>query len=245
MTGVQTCALPICFPVTIHHALPDGNYLKFGTETGLQVNNSGVTADLSAATAATINQIREAFQIQRLYERDARGGTRYIEIIRSHFGVVSPDARLQRPEYLGGGTTHVNINPVAQTSSTDATTPQANLAAFGTQIGRGIGFQKSFVEHGYIIGLVSSRADLSYQQGVNRMWNRKTRFDFYWPTLSHLGEQAINVSEIYLSGNADDQLVFGYQERYAEYRYKPSEILGSFMSTVTAPLDMWHLARLS
>ena len=205
--------------------------------------NGTLVADLSAATAATINQLREAFQIQKLYERDARGGTRYIEIIRSHFGVISPDARLQRPEYLGGGSASININPVAQTSSTDATTPQANLAAFGTQIGRNIGFQKSFVEHGHIIGLAAARADLSYQQGINKMWNRRTRFDFYWPTLSHLGEQAILNSEIFAQGTAADAAVFGYQGRYAEYRYKPSEILGTFMSTVSAPLDMWHLAQ--
>ena len=207
------------------------------------VNQSNVYADLTDATASTINQLREAFQIQKLYERDARGGTRYIEIIRSHFGVISPDARLQRPEYLGGGSASININPVAQTSSTDATSPQANLAAFGTQIARKIGFQKAFTEHGYIIGLASARADLSYQQGINKMWNRRTRFDFYWPTLSHLGEQAILNSEIYAQGTATDAEVFGYQERYAEYRYKPSEILGSFMSTVSTPLDMWHLAQ--
>lgn len=205
--------------------------------------NGSLVTDLSSATAATINQLREAFQIQKLYERDARGGTRYIEIIRSHFGVVSPDARLQRPEYLGGGSASININPIAQTSSTDSTTPQGNLAAYGTQIGKGIGFQKSFVEHGYIIGLAAARADLSYQQGINKLWNRKTRFDFYWPTLSHLGEQAVLNSEIYADGSAADDQVFGYQERYAEYRYKPSEILGSFMSSVTAPLDMWHLAQ--
>jgi len=202
-----------------------------------------ITADLSNATAATINQLREAFQIQKLYERDARGGTRYVEILKSHFGVTSPDARLQRPEYLGGGSSSININPVPQTSSTDATTPQGNMAAFGTQIANGIGFQKSFVEHGYIIGLAAARADLSYQQGINKMWNRQTRFDFYWPALSHLGEQVITNSEIYADGSANDALPFGYQERYAEYRYKPSEILGSFMSTSATPLDVWHLAQ--
>ena len=202
-----------------------------------------LVADLSQATAATINQLREAFQIQKLYERDARGGTRYTEILRSHFGVISPDARLQRPEYLGGGKTLINVHPVAQTSSTDTTTPQGNLAAFGTQMSSGIGFHKSFVEHGFIIGLASIRADLSYQQGINRMWNRKTRFDHYWPALSHLGEQAIHNSEIYAQGTDADKEVFGYQERYAEYRYKPSEILGTFMSTATASLDLWHLAQ--
>lgn len=217
-------------------------------QTGTAVNGeyldyrSGLLADLSSATAATINQLREAFQIQRLYERDARGGTRYIEIIRSHFGVISPDARLQRPEYLGGGSTPVNINPVAQTSSTDATTPQANLSAFGTQIARNIGFQKSFVEHGFVIGLVAARADLSYQQGVEKLWNRLSRFDHYWPALSHLGEQAVLNSEIYAQGNTNDDAVFGYQERFAEYRYKPSQILGTFNSAATGTLDIWHLA---
>ena len=198
---------------------------------------------MTAATAATINQLRQAFQIQRLYERDARGGTRYTEIIRSHFGVISPDARLQRPEYLGGGSTPVNINPVAQTSSTDATTPQANLSAFGTQIARGVGFQKSFVEHGFVIGLVAARADLSYQQGVEKLWNRLSRFDHYWPALSHLGEQAVLNSEIYAQGNTNDDAVFlVIKERFAEYRYKPSQILGTFNSAATGTLDIWHLA---
>lgn len=225
------------------------------SDNGGQLNNSSINtpafydpngtlvADLSSATAATINQLREAFQVQKLYERDARGGTRYIEIIRSHFGVISPDARLQRPEYLGGGSAPVNINPIAQTSSTDTTTPQGNLAAVGTQIARSIGFQKSFVEHGFIIGLCAARADLSYQQGINKMWMRQTRFDFYWPTLSHLGEQAILNAEIYAQGSSTDALVFGYQERYAEYRYKPSEILGTFMSDAPGSLDIWHLAQ--
>lgn len=221
----------------------DANQKFFAEQDPNNLGFPNIRADLSEATAATINQLREAFQIQKLYERDARGGTRYIEIIRSHFGVISPDARLQRPEYLGGGSAPININPVAQTSSTDTTTPQANLAAIGTQIARRIGFQKSFVEHGYIIGLAAARADLSYQQGINKLWNRQTRFDFYWPALSHLGEQAVLNSEIYAQGTTSDSEVFGYQERYAEYRYKPAEILGTFMSTVSQPLDMWHLAQ--
>ncbi|QKI28941.1 VP1 [Kummerowia striata gokushovirus] len=206
-------------------------------------DNTGLQTDLSAATSATINAIREAFQIQRLYERDARGGTRYTEIIRSHFGVVSSDARLQRPEYLGGGSAPININPVAQTSSTDATTPQANLSAFGTQVARGVGFQKAFEEHGWVIGLAAARADLTYQEGVERMWNRRTRFDHYWPALSHLGEQPILNSEIYVQGSTADNDVFGYQERYAEYRYKPSQVLGTFASSATGTLDIWHLAQ--
>jgi hypothetical protein len=203
----------------------------------------GLYADLSTATVATINQLREAFQVQRLYERDARGGTRYTEIIRSHFGVVSPDARLQRPEYLGGGSTPVNINPVAQTSSTDATTPQGNLAAIGTASAHGHGFVKSFTEHGIIIGLVSVRADMTYQQGLNKMFSRSTRFDFFWPTLAHLGEQAVLNREIYAQGTAADDEVFGYQERFAEYRYKPSLITGKMRSQDPQSLDIWHLAQ--
>jgi len=199
-------------------------------------------ADLSSATAATINQLRQAFQIQKLYERDARGGTRYTEIVRSHFGVTSPDARLQRPEYLGGGQSAINVNPVPQTSQT-ATTPQGNLAAFATTVASGHGFTKSFTEHCILIGLVSVRADLSYQQGLNRMWSRSTRWDFYWPALSHIGEQAILNKEIFADATAADELVFGYQERYGEYRYKPSVITGEFRSNFATSLDTWHLAQ--
>jgi hypothetical protein len=199
-------------------------------------------ADLTNATAATINDLREAFQIQKIYERDARGGTRYTEIIKSHFGVTSPDFRMQRPEYLGGGTTPINVSPVAQTSSTDATTPQANLAALGTVGVNNHGFTKSFTEHCVILGLINVRADLTYQQGLNRMWTRQTRFDYYLPALAHLGEQAVLSKEIYADGTADDDLVFGYQERFAEYRYKPSVVTGAFRSNAAAPLDSWHLA---
>lgn len=200
-------------------------------------------ADLTNATAATINQLREAFQIQKLYERDARGGTRYTEIVKSHFGVTSPDARLQRPEYLGGGSAPVNISPVAQTSSTDVTSPQGNLAGFGTVAFSRHGFTKSFTEHCVIIGLASVRADLTYQQGLNRMWSRQTRWDFYWPALAHLGEQAVLNKEIYIQGTSADDDVFGYQERFAEYRYKPSLITGKFRSNYATTLDSWHLAQ--
>ncbi|AXH74343.1 MAG: major capsid protein [Microviridae sp.] len=203
-------------------------------------------ADLSTATAATINQLRQAFQIQKIYERDARGGTRYTEIIHSHFGVTSPDARLQRPEYLGGGSSPVNVNPIAQTSGsgiTGATTPQGNLAAIGTMSHSGVGFTKSFTEHCLLLGLISVRADLNYQQGLNKMWRRQTRFDFYWPALSHIGEQAIQNFEIYAKQDANDGLVFGYQERYAEYRYKPSLVTGQFRSNFAQTLDSWHLAQ--
>lgn len=205
---------------------------------------SPLYADLSSATAATINSLRQAFQLQRLLERDARGGTRYTEILRAHFGVISPDARLQRPEYLGGHSQRVSINPVQQTSATDSTTPQGNLAAFGVVSSRERGFKKSFVEHGYIIGLVNLRADLNYQQGLNRMWTRKTRYDFYWPVLAHLGEQAVLNQEIFAIGSPEqDEDVFGYQERYAEYRYKPNMITGKLRSTDPQSLDVWHLAQ--
>jgi len=200
-------------------------------------------ADLSEATAATINQLRQAFQIQKLYERDARGGTRYIEILKSHFGVTSPDARLQRPEYLGGTSNPIQLNPVAQTQETTDTSPQANLAAYGTVGMRPHGFNKSFVEHCVIIGFASMRADLTYQQGLNRMFSRSTRWDFYWPALSHIGEQAVLNKEIYADGSATDEQVFGYQERFAEYRYKPSLITGEFRSNFAQSLDTWHLSQ--
>jgi hypothetical protein len=219
---------------------------QLDTPKDLRWVNSGLKADLSAATATTINDIRLAFQTQKLLERDARGGTRYTEIIRSHFGVVSPDQRLQRPEYLGGGHTAININPVQQTSQTTTTgdpSPQGNLAAFGTGFMQRHGFTKSFTEHCIIIGLVNVRADLTYQQGLNRMWSRRTRYDFYWPSLAHIGEQEVLNKEIYVNGNiTEDNAVFGYQERYAEYRYKPSIITGKFRSANPQPLDIWHLS---
>jgi hypothetical protein len=205
---------------------------------------SGMIADLSTATAATINSLREAFQLQRMFERDARGGTRYTEIIRSHFGVISPDARLQRPEYLGGSSERIIINPVAQTSNTpDTGTPQGNLAGFGVVADSKGHFNKSFTEHCVIIGLACVRADLTYQQGMPRMFSRRTRFDYFWPALAHLGEQEVLNKEIYFQGNATDEDVFGYQERYAEYRYKPSIITGLFRSNTAVNLDMWHLSQ--
>lgn len=213
----------------------------------------GLVANLSQATAITINKLREAFQVQRLYERDARGGTRYTEIIRSHFGVVSPDSRLQRPEYLGGSSTPVHITPIAQTSHTSAKSPQGHLAGIGVSYCSGHGFTKSFTEHCVILGLVSVRADLSYQQGLNRMFSRSTRWDFYWPALAHLGEQAILNKEIYAQGETKtksedstkvlDDEVFGYQERYAEYRYKPSIVTGKFRTSDSGTLDSWHLSQ--
>ncbi len=203
-----------------------------------------IYADLTNATAATINQLREAFQIQKLYERDARGGTRYTEIIRSHFGVTSDDARLQRPEYLGGGSSPINVSPIPQTSEA-GTTAQGNLAAMGIVTINNNGFTKSFTEHCLVIGLVSARADLNYQQGMNRSMSRSTRWDFYWPALSHIGEQSILNKEIFTAGTAagTDDNVFGYQERFAEYRYKPSQITGQMRSNFSTPLDTWHLAQ--
>lgn len=207
-------------------------------------------ADLSSATAATINSLRQAFQLQRLLERDNLG-TRYPELIQAHFGVTNPDARMQRPEYLGGGTVPIQIHSVAQTSSTDATTPQGNLAAFGVTAGK-VGFSKSFTEHCVVIGLVSVRADLTYQQGLHRMWSRRGRYDFYFPVLSHLGEQAVLNKEIYAQGgdvwNASrtalqDDEVFGYQERWSEYRYGVSMITGKLRSIADTSLDVWHLAQ--
>lgn len=207
---------------------------------------SNLYADLSTASAATINQLRQSFQIQKLLERDARGGTRYTEIVRSHFGVISPDARLQRPEYLGGGSTPIILSPVAQTSGTGltgGTTPLGNLAAIGTAVASGHGFSQSFTEHGFVIGLVNVRADLTYQQGQRKMWSRNTRYDFYFPAFAMLGEQAVLNREIYSDGSANDALVFGYQERWAEYRYSPSQVSGLFRSTSAGTLDAWHLAQ--
>ena len=189
-----------------------------------------------------VDAVRSAFSIQRLLERDARGGTRYPEVIRSHFGVKSLDQRVQRPEYLGGGSTPVNVTPVPQTGESGST-PQGNLSGYATAGAVGHGFTKSFTEHGVVIGLVNVRADLTYQQGLERMWSRKTRYDHYWPAFAHLGEQAILSKEIYADGTANDDTAFGYQERNAEYRYKPSKITGLFRSGATGTLDPWHLSQ--
>ena len=208
------------------------------------LSQSGLYANLDESSIFTINSLRTAFQMQKFYERLARGGSRYTEVLRSFFGVVSPDARLQRPEFLGSFTKMVNVNPIAQTSATDNTSPQGNLSAYGVTAAKFHGFTKSFVEHGYVFGFVCARADLTYQQGINKMWLRSTVYDFYWPTFAHLGEQAIELREIYAQGTAADTTVFGYQERYAEYRYKPSQITGKFRSSVAdGNLDVWHLSQ--
>jgi hypothetical protein len=222
--------------------LPYG-YLKADSVSTPTPPQSPMYADLTDAAAATINQLREAFQIQRFYEKDARGGTRYTEVIQSHFGVTSPDARLQRPEFLGGGKDRINVDPIAQTSSTDTTTPQGNLSGYATTGFMGHKFSKSFTEHSVVIGFANVYADLTYQQGLPRHFSRQTKFDFYWPSLAHLGEQSILNKEIFAQGTATDDSVFGYQERYAEYRYRPSYITGQMRSNFAQSLDIWHLAQ--
>lgn len=214
-----------------------------GAITGKAIPSNLVT-DLSNATSATINELRLAFQLQRLYERDARGGTRYIEILKSHFGVTSPDARLQRPEYLGGERIPINIDQVIQTSGTaEGTTPQGNTGAYSLTGNQGSYFKHSFVEHGYVLGLACVRTEHTYQQGLEKIWNRKNRFDFYWPALANIGEQAILNKEIYLQPiGATNEEAFGYQEAWAEYRYKPSRVSSAFRSNVTGSLDAWHYA---
>lgn len=250
LSGVDANFFSIYGSDTVHKNISGASGYRYLTKDEAITHgvDGALFADLSSVTAATINSLRQAFQLQKLYERDARGGTRYTEILRSHFGVVSPDSRLQRPEYLGGSESPVIINPVVQQSATGATgaeTPQGNLAAYGLASSTSAkhGFTKSFVEHGIIIGLLNVRADLTYQQGIPRMFSRRTRFDFYWPVLAHLGEQAILNKEIYAQGTSADDDVFGYQERYAEYRYFPSMITGKLRSTDPQSLDVWHLSQ--
>lgn len=205
---------------------------------------SGMVVDLTSATAATINSIRQAFQLQKLLERDARGGTRYTEIIKSHFGVTSPDARQQRPEYLGGSSSRIQVNPVQKTAEGATDTRKiGELGAYAYAMDNSGGFSKAFTEHCIIIGLVNVRADLTYQQGMERMWSRRTRYDHYLPVLANLGEQPVYGREIFCDGTAGDDSVFGYQERWAEYRHKPSKITGAFRSTFAQSLDVWHLSE--
>jgi hypothetical protein len=237
---------PVAFKKPVGELIPskpfgDDEYTAIGVST--DGNSSGLVAGLDSVSAVSINDLRQAFQIQKFYEKWARGGSRYTETLRVMFNVISPDARLQRPEYLGGTHSRINVVPTAQTSSTDSVSPQSNLSAFGVLGDSAHGFNKSFVEHGYVIGLVCLRADITYQQGLNRMWSRRQLFDFYWPTLAHLGEQVVYNREIYTQGTAEDSGVFGYQERYAEYRYKPSMITGKLRSTDAQSLDVWHLAQ--
>nr|WNN13172.1 MAG: major capsid protein [Gokushovirinae sp.] len=229
-------------PVNTSGGSRNQTFLSMSIANGI-ADATKATVDLSSATAITINSLRSAFALQRFYEKDARGGTRYTEIIRSHFGVISPDARLQRSEYLGGDSTPIMFNPVQQTSSTDTTSPQGNLSAYALMSTRVHGFNKSFTEHGIVIGLCNIRTDLSYQQGINKTWLRQTREEFYWPTFAHLGEQAVLNKEIYAQGTEADNQVFGYQERYAECRYHPSIITGKMRSTYAQSVDVWHFSQ--
>ncbi len=229
-----------------------GNFLKFGNGTGaptyITANEvtpemtTGLVADMSGTTAASINSLRLAFATQRMYERDARGGSRYVEMIKSHFGVVSPDARQQRPEYLGGNRIPININQVVQTSGEVGNTPQGNVAGYSVTTDSNGDFIKSFTEHGFVIGLAVMRYEHTYQQGLNRLWSRLARTDYYLPVFANLGEQPILNKEIYATGQDTDNEVFGYQEAWAEYRYTPSRVSGEMRSSSNKSLDVWHLA---
>ena len=235
VSGKPSGSDPVYFDMSVANGIADVSHAT--------ADASKAVVDLSSATAITINSLRSAFALQRFYEKDARGGTRYTEIIRSHFGIISPDARLQRSEYLGGDSTPIMFNPVQQTSSTDTTSPQGNLSAYALMSTRVHGFNKSFTEHGIVIGLCNIRTDLSYQQGINKTWLRQTREEFYWPSFAHLGEQAVLNKEIYAQGTDVDNQVFGYQERYAECRYHPSIITGKMRSTYAQSVDVWHFAQ--
>lgn len=224
----------------------DGNIAFATKSTGASADNLDIYADLTSATGVTINALRLAIQTQRLLERDARSGTRYTELLRAHFGVDPEDTRLQRPEYIGGGRTTVNTQAIPQTSATGLTGGSTPIGSLGAAATASDQHQYSYhaKEHGYIIGLVHVTGDITYQQGIHRMWTRKTRYDFYWPVFAHLGEQIIRNDEIYARGNlAGDEGAFGYQERYAEYRHRPSRITGYFRSTQSGSIDQWHLSQ--
>lgn len=225
--------------------MPGGDGKLWGIVQKSQISDpaySGLVADLSTATSATINQLRLAFQIQKLYEKDARGGTRYTEILKTHFGVTSPDSRLQRPEYLGGNRVPININQVVQNSATvEGETPLGNVAGYSVTSDTHSDFRQSFTEHGFVIGVMVARYDHTYQQGIERFWSRKTRFDYYWPVLANIGEQAVLNKEIYAQGTAEDDEVFGYQEAWGDYRYKPNRVTGEMRSRYAQSLDVWHL----
>lgn len=212
-----------------------------GQLTGFVPSNLWAYSDGSAAVA-TINQLRMAFQVQKLYEKDARGGTRYIEILKAHFGVTSPDARLQRPEYLGGNRIPINVNQIVQQSQTTDQSPQGNPVGLSLTTDRNNDFRKSFVEHGFVIGLMVARYDHTYSQGIERFWSRRDRFDYYWPVFANIGEQAVKNKEIFAQGTAVDDEVFGYQEAWADYRYKPNRVVGEMRPGVPNTLASWHLA---
>nr|WNN13395.1 MAG: major capsid protein [Gokushovirinae sp.] len=237
--------IPVSFDARTGNQAPDiYGATSSDTDRGTPIIDNLWAVSTGAAQAATINQLRLAFQIQKLYERDARGGSRYIEILKSHFGVTSPDARLQRPEYLGGNRVPININQVIQQSGTGSgsSTPQGTVVGMSQTTDSHSDFIKSFTEHGFIIGVMVARYDHTYQQGLDRMWSRKDRFDFYWPVFANIGEQAVKNKEIYAQGNSEDDEVFGYQEAWADYRYKPNRVTGEMRSAYAQSLDVWHLA---
>lgn len=204
---------------------------------------SGLIADLSASTVIAINTLRLAVQTQRILEKDARGGTRYTEIIKQHFNVQSPDARLQRPEYLGSKRFTIDFQQIAQTSASSDQSPQGHMTAFSLSGVETDDITKSFTEHSIIMGLMVIRTQQTYQQGIAKPWSKRTRFDYYLPALAHIGEQPILKREIYAQGNEVDKEVFGYQEAWAEYRMKPNEISGKFRSNAEGTLDAWHYAQ--
>lgn len=241
MSGSPTSPSGIFF--TPSGAQGSVNASTSGSGAQIPVINNLWAIDDGSVSAATINQLRMAFQIQKLYEKDARGGTRYIEILKSHFGVTSPDARLQRPEYLGGNRIPVNINQVVQNSATQADgTPLGDTAAFSVTTDVHGDFIKSFVEHGFVIGVMVARYDHTYQQGLERFWSRRDRLDYYFPVFANIGEQPILNKEIYAQGTTQDDEVFGYQDAWADYRYKPSRVAGEMRSNAPTSLDVWHLA---
>lgn len=237
--------------VSVFSPSQDGHsYLTPSQTTGTSGSSAGVMVPEnlwaqfdSTLSVATINQLRTAFQIQKFYERSARGGSRYIETLKAHFGVTSPDARLQRPEYLGGNRVPITINQVVQSSGTVAdSTPLGDTGAMSLTTDVHSDFTKSFVEHGFVIGVMVARYDHTYQQGIERFWSRKSMFDYYWPEFANIGEMAVLNKEIYAQGNATDDEVFGYQEAWADYRYKPSRVSGEMRSQYKQSLDVWHLA---
>jgi hypothetical protein len=254
-TGAQT--YPVRFRDTSSGAQPANGDTATFSAGGLAYDSAGahsttgslypsnLYADMTSTSAVNINDLRLAFQTQRLLERDARSGTRYNEMILAHFGVTVPDFRVQRPEFLGGGSSAINVTPVAQTTyqgTPTADDAQGSLAGFGTVSGRH-GFTKSFVEHGVLIGLANVRGDITYSEGLERYWSKSTRYDFYYPVLSQIGEQAVLNSEIYYQNTSADDDVFGYQERYSEYRYKPSRLSSLMRPDNSASLDTWHLSE--
>jgi len=242
--AIETGGATVSYP---NHIAGNNPGIIFRGDSAVTGDGPSIYADLTEATGATINDWREAFQMQKLQERDARGGTRYTEILKSHFQVTSPDSRLQRPELLAVGTSPIQMNTVPQTSGSPGDTnytptPQGNLSAYGQGIINRHGFTKSFVEHGYIIGIVSVRADLNFQNKIDRHWSRQTKYDFYWPALQALGEQPVLNKEVYYALASSDEEVWGYQERWSEYRSSMGHITGAFRSDAAASLDAWHYA---